>query len=538
MTVPDTTGRSRFGDAGVLLLALAGAALATWQFAAGASLWLDELALVRNVVERSWGALLFRPLSYQQVAPAGFLALEKAAIVIGGNSDHVARVVPFLCTLGSLVAFGAVCRHVLGARGAIVAMAIVALSGRLIWNGSQVKQYSGDVFVACAILWIALWLLESPSPRRAIVAALAGMGAALLSQPAAFVLTAGALAFVIGQRRATDASRRRALLVVAAIWVGAVGAAGLFARSLVAPDTMAFMRDFWTAGFPPLPPRSLSDLLWPWAAFRGLFGTALTIPGVEAYAVFSLLGLAVLLWRRHPAGVVVAGALALAMMAAAARLFPFNDRPVVFAIPLAALACGAGAEAIGDLVVARQRALAWSFVAVLVAAPVWKIVRHGPVFRVQETRPLIQWAGTQQRVGDEVYVFYGAWQAFHRYSAASGLDALPTVWGRCHLGDPRAYYREIDALRGKARVWVIMTHAQPTFHEYDAILGYLDAIGARRSSKSIPDPPVRSVASADVYLYDLSDPARLATATAITAPVPDRSERPALTKQCFGPFMP
>ena len=61
-------------------VAFIGAGLRAWQYAAGTSLWLDELAVAQNVVSRPIGELLLRPLVWDQVAPTGFLLAEKLAV--------------------------------------------------------------------------------------------------------------------------------------------------------------------------------------------------------------------------------------------------------------------------------------------------------------------------------------------------------------------------------------------------------------------------------------------------------------------------
>ena len=57
-----------------------GAALRLWQYAAGASLWADEANMALNIVERPLARLL-GPLDYRQVAPPGWLVLEKLAVL-------------------------------------------------------------------------------------------------------------------------------------------------------------------------------------------------------------------------------------------------------------------------------------------------------------------------------------------------------------------------------------------------------------------------------------------------------------------------
>ncbi|HXU32187.1 MAG TPA: hypothetical protein VN851_16580 [Thermoanaerobaculia bacterium] len=54
------------------LAILLGVALRLWQYLANPSLWVDEAALARNVLDRSVPGL-FGALDYGQIAPPGFL---------------------------------------------------------------------------------------------------------------------------------------------------------------------------------------------------------------------------------------------------------------------------------------------------------------------------------------------------------------------------------------------------------------------------------------------------------------------------------
>src|SRR6476646_8298688 len=64
-----------------------GVILRLTQFFARPSIWVDEAAVARNVLDRDIGALLLSPLSYGQVAPPWFLAAVKACSVMFGGGE-------------------------------------------------------------------------------------------------------------------------------------------------------------------------------------------------------------------------------------------------------------------------------------------------------------------------------------------------------------------------------------------------------------------------------------------------------------------
>ena len=84
-------------------LGVLGAALRLWQYATGASLWADEANMALNIVDRPLGRLL-GPLDYRQMAPPGWLLLQKAAVTLLGDGEHALRLIPLLGSLADAAA--------------------------------------------------------------------------------------------------------------------------------------------------------------------------------------------------------------------------------------------------------------------------------------------------------------------------------------------------------------------------------------------------------------------------------------------------
>ena len=200
------------------LLALAGIVLRLWQYFANSSLWVDEAALARNIVDRS-PAGFFSPLDYAQVAPPGFLLIEKGAVALFGNSEWSLRLFPLLCGIASILLVWRIAGWIFDGWAVPYAVGLFALATPLVFFSSQVKQSSSDAAATSAVVCAVLWLYRSPGEAQRVIA-VAGLGAIVvwLSQPVVFVLigAAGALAlWVMVDRRAETI---RAGAVVIAVW--------------------------------------------------------------------------------------------------------------------------------------------------------------------------------------------------------------------------------------------------------------------------------------------------------------------------------
>ncbi|MFL5575931.1 MAG: hypothetical protein ACJ79S_08195 [Gemmatimonadaceae bacterium] len=496
----------------------AGAALRIWQYAGGASLSLDELALARNVVDRPLGSLLVERLAYGQVAPRGFLLLEKLAVLLLGGSEYALRLVPLSCAIASLALFALVARRVLSGAAVPFAVALLALATPLIDYGAQVKQYSGDVTAALAITLLALTWTPAADARRRLLVGLAGFVLVWLSQPAVFVLTGAAVALVAAALQERDRRALRALLPVLALWGAGVLAAVGVGLASATPTTRAYLRDYWWVGFVPVP-RTLDDALWGWRAARAVFAVPLLgYPFATPYVVLATAG-AWSLWRqRRVAAAILLAPVLVTLVAAGLRQYPFADRLVLFLLPAALLLVAEGVEWVRTRWPMRLRAVGALSVALLALPPAAALLRNPPVYRPEEVRPALAYIRAHRRPGEPVYVYYGAWQAVGYYGARYGLEDSAVIGGGCHRGDPRAYLRELDRLRGAPRVWLLFVHALAPLGERESMLRYLDRIGARRAAVELAPRPSESPTVA-AYLYDLSDPVRLGGAAAETAPL-------------------
>ncbi|MFN2398762.1 MAG: hypothetical protein ABR543_09030, partial [Gemmatimonadaceae bacterium] len=188
---PITLGLLRFYSwprLGALLLGM-GIVLRAVDYAGNRSLWLDEAAFARNLVQRSFAELLL-PLDYLQTPPIGFLFLEKIALVIFGNSEYSLRLLPLFGGISSLFLANAVARKAIDSKGGAVFLALFSASTYLVYYSSEVKQYSLDVAVGLLLTLLALKiLLLGITRKRLALFAVVALAAPWLSHTSVFVTT-------------------------------------------------------------------------------------------------------------------------------------------------------------------------------------------------------------------------------------------------------------------------------------------------------------------------------------------------------------
>ncbi|MCI0376665.1 MAG: glycosyltransferase family 39 protein [Gemmataceae bacterium] len=321
-------------------------------------LWEDEAFLAYNIGARDFAGLL-DPLDYSQVAPIGFLWLQRAAVELFGISEYSLRGIALVSGLASLFLFRRVAHLCLAGPARVFAVALFAVSYPMLRYSAEAKQYGLDLALSLTLLWFFLEARARPRQwgwQWGLVA-LGPLGI-LASHPTVFVAGGISLAWALhrlwqsegaSRTRSRNPSltlrapqtRERGLLQSPTrergmrwrIWLlfnMLLGAAFLgnlwLAERMVGPQNAAFMEQCWQGAFPPLEPSPL--LSWLWTTFAGEFlaypfgsgngGSTLTLVAV-------LCGLGI--WaakRRWHLLVLALAPLALHLTAAALHRFPLG----------------------------------------------------------------------------------------------------------------------------------------------------------------------------------------------------------------------
>jgi hypothetical protein len=282
------------------------------------------------------------------------------------------------------------------------------------------------------------------------------------------------------------------------------------------------MRAGWNPAFAAAPWQdlySLPRLLFHYVAyfFGGMIpDTAPEIVIAVAMMGFLLLGAWWLARHRAAVSLFLAVPLVVAVLASAAHLLPLSGRVSAYVGPTLIVALSAGIYALGARLPARAMAVGMVAALLLVAAPaVGHLLLIPPLQHREHARPVLEAVRERWRAGDVLYSLNGGVHAMEFYGEPLGLT--PWVAGQNHGFAPRAYLREVNAFRGRPRLWIFFTHAKRC--EPETILSYLNAIGTEidRIEDQDDNRGKREVAA---YLFDLSDPERLARSSPRRQPIP------------------
>jgi hypothetical protein len=523
-------GRMLYGSQVLNGLVLLGVALRLWEYFFNRSLYLDEILLTRSIVGMPLGALLTKPLLMDQVAPRGFLLVERMAVMAFGPSEWALRLFPFLCGVASVILFRRLAERVLTGAGPALALFLFAISVPLIRYGGDVKQYAMDIAAAIGLLLLAVDVREKEATtKRLLLAGALGLVIVWFSQTAVLAMAGIGLGLAVDWLISRDRKAGRELLIMIPLWGVASIAAVIAGMRSMTPSTREFMDDFWAGGFFPRTLKVTEAPGWFWERLSSIFSdpSLLRYRWPAMFLIVALVGVIALWQRSRPAALLLVGPFVVTMAAAVVHQYPFRGRLIVWLVPSALIAAAAGAEWIraraSALHSAMETALGAALMLAFLASPVMAMWEMPPPYDIEHWRGLLSYLQSHRQTGDEVYVLPLQRIGMSFYGPSYGLQPQDWTTGVCEQNDTRAYIQDVDRYRGVRRLWVLSAATRPFRVARASVLKYLKTIGVKEDSVEFPSLTMTTVSA---ELYDLSDPARLQAASAESFSVPPMPHDP------------
>ena len=138
-------------DTWTWLAVTVGVVLRLCDYAEFRPLYMDEKSLLENLVVLP--VFDFRTtLTEYQLAPPGFLVLERLMVRLPWNNVLEARLFPLACGIASMILFRSAARRYLTPRAVPIATGLFAMADWLIYYSTELKQYSCDLALTLAAL--------------------------------------------------------------------------------------------------------------------------------------------------------------------------------------------------------------------------------------------------------------------------------------------------------------------------------------------------------------------------------------------------
>jgi hypothetical protein len=486
-----------------LLVVAVAVRVATWWFRP--AFWGDESALAMNISPRSFSEI-GRPYVFWQICPWLFLVTAKALTLVFGDGERALRLLPLLGGIAVPPLAYVAAKEIAGGRAGLFAVALTAISPRLVYYSGELKPYSTDATVAAAAIALTAAILRRPEARW-LPAGLVVLGAfgVWLSLPAIFVLAGCGAAVLLAELFGRRRPRVLALFAIgAALWCGGffVHLTELIAKGSIAESSG--VATAWSDGFMPFPPATLAELRW----LPGKLFWSFHDPGGFHRATRHVAGVvfafgAWILWRKsRPMFAACLAPLAILIVASALGRYPLLGRLIVFLVPVSMVVL---AIALDALAARSMTAVLVAFLALHVfpASDALELVRPPPKPDLADFAKRIS---VEPRPADGLYIDDTTKFAYLYYDwryppAIPPIDTSSIGLTNVKLGEDHVYLDQLFPLFGRDRVYVLVS----TFNipveivPFDVfITDYLDRRGGRRLEEA------RSPSHLFV-IYDLSD---------------------------------
>ena len=434
------------------IVLLAGMTIRIIPFILNRSLWLDEAKLSINIVGRSFIGLL-QPLDYGQVAPILFLLIEKANLILFGNTEYSLRLFPLICGLLSLPLMYHFTKSITGSKlTALIALFLISSSVNLIYYSGEVKQYECDLFVTLCLLNLVFnhtW--PSDDDKRYKLLAIAGSIFIFMSNIAGLVLFTMAVYYLF-KYGIKFIFRQRIIIVMFSCWT--ISFALYYFFFFNGHPNLDYQVNAWQNDFMPLQIFSSQFITWIFSKFLSVFDFY-----TVRYAFIFLIAIVFFVIRKQWLFLyLLIFPMLLHFTISGFKLYPVFPRLILY---LTAFITPMLAIAIYDIAVLIKKWLT-IYVASLVVAGILSLmiimlVENTYIWNEEEIKRSIDYINTNAWPDQPVYVYYGAQYATMYYEKINYIAFKDNIiWGKPHRRDAQNYLNDILSMNGE--VWLLFSH--------------------------------------------------------------------------------
>lgn len=455
--IPSPAVAQRYREFDLLRIVLSviiaiGIACAIYQYFYNRSLWLDEASLALNILDRSFAELL-KPLDHLQVAPIGFLMIEKLMVVLLGEHEFSLRLFPLLCFLTSIpLLYRAVKNLTKDIDRALMATAVFSVTLSLISYASEVKQYAVDVL--CTVLFLSLASAQNPKiTSRILLLSFAGCVMIWFSNTSVILL------FVLGMYffwTEVLRQRRYAFLIPPICWVILFGVYYVF--FIHNHPTRESMLNYWNDDFMPFTIFSRSFYDFMVKSTINVFGHLFGFRQFWLIAVLIVTtGVLLAFFKKQYKLLYLCIAPVLVhLILSGFHLYPFTGRLILYLLPFVIIlyitACNNGFYVLKEYLPKLPRILLLVSVVVICYPLTYKF----PVEK-EEIKKSLTVIESQIQQGEHVYVYNSAIKPLRFYQNI-GYTQLrdQLILGSRNREDYRLHEVELQQLKGKT--WLLFSH--------------------------------------------------------------------------------
>jgi len=421
-----------------------GVLLATIQLLFNRSLWLDEVSIARNLLNRDFLELL-KPLEHGQIAPIGYLYITKVFGLIFGYGEISLRFYSYLSYIFSIpLLYYASLRLSSNNRViSLLSVAIFSISMTSIYYASELKQYSSDILICLVILnSFLLYNENSRSIKYLILFGITGVVSIWFSNIAIICL------FSFGTYLLYDKvykNRNFLFIIILSLWI--LSFVIYYFNFIYLHPTTAYMQEYWHNNFMSFDVFSVDFYLF-WArvyyhSFALLFSDSylgIFIFPIILFSIFRLIRV-----KKYWILFILIFPIVVHLCLSGLKLYPYALRLILYLSPLLIYLYANGLFEIYQLIKNKSKYLkVLVLIPILISVyPVWK---DFPLEK-EELKPLLSILDKEMDEGETLYIYYATNFAFKYYQQINFCDVRgDVIYGTINRENINGYNQELSEL--------------------------------------------------------------------------------------------
>jgi hypothetical protein len=429
------------------------------QYLPGRSLWMDEVFVALNLRYLS-RAELSEKLHFDQMAPLGWLHIEKMLDGVTGLPEYDMRIASLFAGISFLFLFRALSLRVLSELGALTAILLASSIFIVAFYASALKPYIFDLAIATLIMFLGMKILQTREIvyRDVFFLALLAVLSPVFSFPSIFVL--GAVGIFLVTRWMINRQYWPSIILIIAGGASIITFAYLLSRvywpqSANTTLTTGVSHEFFVkVGFAPFPLKSLADVIW----FLSWFKESLKYFFAEGrfpVALFMMIGAYHLAKRSPWILLLLFTPIVLALIASGLKLYPVHERLLLFYLPALILLAGAGVEFV---LAGSQSVIVPSVLVALMVGPTYFNAIQRALqsdATAEDIRPALKILAEKSGSEDLIFLQRAAVPYYLFYRSEYGLREAPWATNRQLDQSWACVLPQLQKVKPAGTVWVL-----------------------------------------------------------------------------------
>lgn len=480
------------------LIIFIGVFLAIYLFILNRSLWHDEASLALNIINKDFLGLT-KPLDSIQVAPIGFLFIEKLSVLIFGKNELALRVFPLISFLVSIPFFYLLSNKLVKNNvTALISTSIFSITLSLLRYSSEVKQYSIDVLFTIIILYYSL-TLQLNKNKSLFIYAIIGSIAVWFSNVSIIILFVTGVYFLYFEGYK---NKNYKILFTFLFW--AISFFIYYYLFIHNHPHTEFQITYWKESFLPLNPFSNDFYKFLLRAINDIYGYLLGfghfwfIPLLISSGVIGF----ILKHRNYTLLYFCLTPIMVHLLLSGLTLYPFSKRLILYITPLIILIYSFGLYHLFEFANKKILRLPNLFLILPVLIFFYPIYLKFPIKR-EEMKNSLNYIEKNIKKDETIYVYYSSCNAFDFYKETKIININKNntiIVGTPHRNEIHKYDYELLNLKGK--VWLLFSHVYP-FSGNDNEEKYMLELLLSKGSELLD---VKKYKGSNVYYVDTKNP--------------------------------